>query len=284
MKNSVTDRALVRQYLLGKLDEQSKLEESLSERILFNDDMMEMAESIEEEILEEYLDGSLDSADKNAVDQYFLQPPQRRERLRFSKLLRRHCDTNPGHIFDKKRLDLVKPPATWFSHFRTHGQFAALLLITVSSLIYIIGVRKTQVRLEAELATERERSLTLGQQAELLQPAMVPLTLAADRSRDAGTKIPQVKIKTSTRRIIVDIVLQGGGSGPYDVGLETKRGKAPFWSARLLPLTSATGGARLLFDFPAPGIASGVYSFVVSSANPGVEGLKYYDFQVELSK
>ena len=48
---------------------------------------------------------------------------------------------------------------------------------------------------------------------------MVPLTLVADRSRGAEAPIPQVDIKSSTQRIIVEIALQGVASGPYDVRL-----------------------------------------------------------------
>jgi len=82
----------------------------------------------------------------------------------------------------------------------------------------------------------------------------------------------------------VDIALQGTSSGSYDVLLETQGGKGPMWSARLLLLVSASGDARLVFDLPARGVESDVYSFVVSSTLPGAGRSKHYDFQVKLTK
>jgi hypothetical protein len=284
MKNIVTDRNLVRQYLLGRLDEQKELEDNLSEHILFHDEMMETVDSVEDEIIEEYLDGLLDSAERKAVHQYFLQAPERKEKLRFATLLRRHFDSRPAPPLDTTQDGFVSAPLAWLSNFRTLGAFAALVLISIVSLMYVTGVRRSQARVEAELARERERSVTLAQQAELLQPSMVPLTLVANRSRGAGTRIPQVEIKSSTRRIIVDIALQGGASGPYDVRLETKEGKGPLWSARLLPIVAPTGDARLVFDVPARGIESDAYSFVVSSSSAPTAAVRHYDFQAKLAK
>src|SRR5580765_4075607 len=90
MKSNLPDRSLVRQYLLGRLDRNKELEDQLSNDILFNDELSEMVESIEDEIIDDCLDGTLDSADKDAVDGYFLRPPERKEKLRFAQLLRHH--------------------------------------------------------------------------------------------------------------------------------------------------------------------------------------------------
>jgi hypothetical protein len=299
MKNSLPDRSLVRQYLLGRLDDKEELEDDLSEGILLNDELAEIVDSIEEEIIEEYLDGALDSADKQAVDEYFLRPPERKEKLRFARLLR--------HYFEKQQDDLVEPrldvaPVTrpnaiqgqtdlssaghWHPYFRTYGQFAALILVSVLSLIYISGIRKSQARLEGELMQERGRSASLLDEARLLESPMVPLTLVSDRSdlsRTTGTQGPHIEIKPSNQRIIVEIALQSGVSGSYDVRLETKEGKGPIWSARLLPLVSASGDAQLVFLLPVQGIKSDDYSFAVSSALPGSGEPKHYDFQIRLT-
>ena len=76
----VADRKLLRQYLLGRLDDQTELEDDLSNSIVLNDEMTDIVDSVEDEIIEEYLEGSLSSADREAVEQYFLQPPHRKEK------------------------------------------------------------------------------------------------------------------------------------------------------------------------------------------------------------
>jgi hypothetical protein len=263
--------------------------------VLFNDELSEMVESIEDEILEDFLDGTLDPADKDAVDRYFLQPPERKEKLRFARLLRHHFEKRRDLV--EARLDAlpstetraiqqvnIRPAIPWRSHFRIYGQLAALILLSVGSLIYISFVRTSRARLEGQLVQEREHSASLAKEAQLLQSSIVPLTLVSDRARGDGTQIPYIEIKPSTQRIMVEIALQGHNRGPYDVHLETKGEKGTIWSARLSPLVSASGDARLVFDVSTQGIESDVYSIVVSSPPPGSGRPKHYDFRVKLTR
>jgi len=275
---SIADRNLMREYLLGKLDNQTELEDKVSDGIVNNQVMIDIVDSVEDEIIEEYLEGSLNSGDRAAVEKYFLEPPQRKEKLRFAQLLRYYFETQPLHHTATNRESFVRPPTPWVSHLTRYGAFAALVLVVISTLVYVSGVRTSHARLENQLAQEREHSANLVKEAELLQPSIVALTLVADRSRSAETPIPQVDIKSSTQRIIVEIALHGVASGPYEVRLETKRAEGPLWSARLLPIISSNGDARLVFDLPARGIESGVYSFVVSSPTASVG---HYDFQTK---
>ena len=276
MNRNLPDRSLIREYLLGRLDTKEELERQLSQDIVFNEEVAEMVESIEEEIIEDFLDGTLDSADKDAVSRYFLRPPERREKLRFAKLLRHHFEEQ--HELVGARSDALpspyinvmrdssdySAPIPRRSYFRAYGQLAALVLLSVGSLIYIYSFRKDQARLEGQLAQEREHSASLVKEAQLLPSAMVPLTLVSDRFRGDHTQIPQIEIKPSTQRIIVDIALQGHNPGPFDVHLETTGGKRSTWSARLLPIVD-------------------VYSFVVSSPLPGSGGANHYDFHVKVT-
>jgi hypothetical protein len=296
MNRNLPDRSLIREYLLGRLDtKEEEVELQLSQDIVFNDEVAEMVESIEEEIIEDFLDGTLDSADKDAVDRYFLRPPERREKLRFARLLRQHFEER--HDFVERRFDAVLPPGVhvmpatleirsavpWWSHFRTYGQLAVLILLSVGGLIYISSIRKYQARLEDQLAREQQHSASLVQEAKLVPSSMVPLTLVSDRSRGGG-QIPEIEIKPITQRIIVEIALQSHSTGPFDIHLETTGEKGPTWSAHLLPLISSSGDARLMFDLPVQDLASNVYSFVVLSPLPGAGRPKHYDFRVRLAK
>lgn len=294
MKSDIPDRALVREYLLGRLDDKKELEEQLSHEICVNDDLSEMVESIEEEIIEDFLDGTLDPVDKDAVDGYFLRPPERKEKLRFAGLLRDRCEQRQDLVstrrgaFDsanvaQERSD-YRPANLGRSHFRTYGELAALFLFTVVGIIYISGIRKNQARLEGQLAQERERSATVAKEAQVSQASMVALTLVSDRFRGSSTQIPNIEITPSTQRIVVEIALPGRSSGPFDVVLETRGKNQPIWTVRLLPLVSASGDARLVFDIPAQGVASDVYSFVVASSLPGSGRPKHYDFRITAAK
>ena len=301
MTSSFPDYTTVRQYLLGRLDEQPQLENDLSDGILIRDDLAEMVESIEDEIIEEYLDGTLDTADKNAVEKYFLLPPARKEKLRFASLLRQRFQTasressGPPLDLSPSAAAIPAPIArearsavTWSSGFRTYWQVAALILLAVLSLTYIAGLRKKQELLEAELGREREVSVRLAHGTPLLQSSAMGLTLvwdrSSDRSRGAGMPTSHIEIPASTKRIVVDIALPRGASGPQEVRLETNGGKASTWSATLLPLVSAQGDARLIFDVPAASIDAGICTFVVSSPNLPTQSPTHYDFFATVAK
>jgi anti-sigma factor RsiW len=295
MKSDVPDRALVREYLLGRLDDKKELEEQLSHELCVNDDLSEMVELIEDEIIEDFLDGTLDPADKDAVDGYFLRPPERKEKLRFVRLLRHRFEQRQDLVDTRREtFDSANVPQARFdyrpadlgrSHFRTYGELAALFVLTVVGLIYISGIRKNQARIEAQLAHERERSATAtAKEALVSQASMVALTLVSDRSRGDSTQIPNIEINPSTQRIVVEIALPGRSPGPFDVMLEARGKNQPIWTARLLPLVSASGDARLVFDIPVPGVASDVYSFVVSSSFSATARPKHYDFRIRVAK
>src|SRR5580765_6441904 len=292
MKSDVPDRGLVREYLLGRLDDKKDLEEQLSREICVNDDLSQMVESIEEEIIEDFLDEALDTADKDTVDGYFLRPPERKEKLRFARILRHHLArredlantrTDTFGLALPESID-YRSPHFWHSHLRNYGELAALVLIAVLGLIYISDIRKNQARLEAQLAQEREQSATVAKEAPVSQASMVALTLVSDRSRGDSTQIPNIEIKPSAQRTVVEIALPGSSPGPFDVMLEARGKNQPIWAARLLPLVSASGDARLVFDIPVQGVASDVYSFVVSSSLPGSGRPKHYDFRITVAK
>ena len=295
MKSNLPDRNVIREYLLGRLDHENELEEQLSHDICFNDELSETVESIEEEIIEDFLDGTLDSADTDAVNRYFLRSPERKEKLRFARLLRNHfeerdqrvetvSDTRPSPYTNVVRESSdYRTPIPWWSHFKTYGQLASLVVLCIGSLLYISALKKKEASLESQLAQQREHSASLAKEAPILESSLIPLTLVTDRSRGDDTQIPHIEIQPSTRRIIVDIALQGHSPGPFDVHLETKGGNGPIWSTQLLPLVSSSGDTRLVFDLPAQGMKSDVYSFLVSSPLPGSGSGKHYDFRVELT-
>jgi len=287
MMSGALNRETVRQYLLGRLDDQEELESRVTDDLVLNDDLSEMVDSVEDEIIEDYAEGTLDSADRKAVDEYFLRSPERREKLRFYRILQHHLEEQiePQEIVLPAGTDRIRAagraPYRWGTHLLVFGQAAALLALCIVGWAYVSGVRKTQGLLQSELAQERARSASLSTEVSQLQPPIVTLTLVSDRSRGTGSQLPRLEIKPSTQRIVAEIALTAPAADSYDVRLEARRGMEPIWTAKLMPLLSSSGDARLVFDLPAKGMQPGVYSFVVSSVTGG---RRYYDFDVQLAK
>jgi len=286
--SGVLNRETVRQYLLGRLDDQEELENKVSDDIVLNDVSSEMVDSIEEEIIEDYAEGRLDSADRKSVEEYFLQSPDRREKLRFYKILRYHLETKeeaakprehtlPLESADARRIQF----AAWGTRLLVFGQAAALLALCILGWRYMSGARSTQAVLESELAKEKAHAADLAAQVSQLQPPIQILTLVLDRTRSAS-QLPRLEIKPATKRIVVEIALTGSGTGSHSVRLESRQTHEPIWTAKLLPLLSPSGDARLVFDLPAKGMQTGSYSLLVSSDGWATGSGKYYDFEVQL--
>lgn len=295
MVTGIPDPHQIRQYLLGRLDENDELENTVSERILYQNDAAELADLIEDDMIEEYLDGTLDTADRHDFEKYFLQPAERKERLLLAKLLRDRFQSTPEHGVSR-RPELNALPSTDFataggalpqsvphySFLRTYGQLAALALICIVSAIYIFSLQKNQGRLEASLVQERDRSVALENQSELLQSRTPPLYLVSDSARSAGGQIPYVEIKPSTELAVIDLALRSKASGNiYDVVLQKTGGMEPIWAAKLPGVTSPSGDARLVFDLPVQGIEPGRYSLKVSPA--GSESSDRYEFEIRVT-
>src|SRR5437899_4121420 len=115
METGLPEETNIREYLLGRLQQDTpELSERLEERLLADDDFSRTVDLVEDEIIEEYLEGTLDAADKQTVEQHFLRPPERQKKLRFARLLHHHLETMERGV----RQESAPPPVSWRSHFR----------------------------------------------------------------------------------------------------------------------------------------------------------------------
>ncbi len=295
MNSEIVDRQAVRQYLLGRLDTVDEIENKISDEIFVNEQFAELVESVEQEIIEEYEEGSLDSADRKSVEEYFLQSPERKTELRFFRLLRSRFGAESTRLTDSQ-VDAVHPKRqnsrsaciTSEAHYfwlraLIYGQAAALIVVCAIGGIYLSRIQKQQSFLETQLTSEQARSSSLRAEMARLSPSIVGLTLAVERSR-SDAHLPEVALQPSTRQISVDIALQGRVASGYHARLETAAGDGPLWSANLLPITSTSGASRLHFELPTGPFKAGAYSIVLSPQISGDKAQRYYDFRVRVTE
>lgn len=295
MKKSHPNENIIRQYLLGKLNDQKELEAELSEQMFFDDDLSQMVDAIEDEILDEYLDGALTPADTQAVKEYFLCPQERKDKLEFARVMRRYFETNlplpaPTQTVPPPWREISAGPTVLLrSHFRTYIEIATLILLSTSSLLYIGHIRHELQSSSAEnqkslqrIEEERQRSASFEKQMAELLPA-ASLTLAEERSRSV-VRSPDTKrlpIQPLTPLTKVEIVLeQVPHPGSFDVVLEHGTGGPPLWSKADVPVSEGI----LRFDMPPQGMNAGSYSFAIRPhGQPGAKA-EHYDFQVTVAK
>jgi hypothetical protein len=284
MNRHFPEEHTLREYLLDKLDDQEDLE--LSRDILLGNVPAEMIDSIEDEIIEDYLDNALTSADKERVERFLLSS-ERQEKLRHARLLRSHLEKKSTMI--KKGGGglsglgpvMATPPIEhvvgWGFHLRTYCEIAALVLLTAASLTYISALRhqlrsnietnqKNQTQLEnqvASLTAELHRQNT----EKLYLPVFQNITL-----RD-GANTRKIKIGPNIQTIHVEIDVS---PGVYDVHLEPKQGETTWSQARLQASQSG-----LIVETPAQAIDAGSNCLVVTPRQHDAAGSGQYCFWVE---
>jgi len=293
MTGSNPDHDLIREYLLGRLDDNETTETKMSEEILLDEELAEVAESVEDEILEEYVEETLGPADRKSVEEYFLRPPERQQKLRFMRILAQQLASKPVPVVHDRAINTSEAKreprsshgrserVVWWRIPWVYGQIAAVIVLGVSAASYVTLTQHKQAALEHDLDREKAHSASLAKQATQLQPPLVALSLVASRPRGAGTneEIPRLEIKASTERIVVEIAVEHPRPGAYQVRLEARGSEEPIWRGTLLPIISEDGDARLVFDLPAKGLNSGIYSIAVSEP-PNGGAFKYYDFNL----
>ncbi|HSK73207.1 MAG TPA: hypothetical protein VK892_16025, partial [Pyrinomonadaceae bacterium] len=89
-KKDLEKQKAIREYLLGALSNKAEMRR-IEEKILLDDDFVEEIAVAEDELIDEYLDGALKPSEQKSFDQYFLNAPERKQKLRLIRDLRKYA-------------------------------------------------------------------------------------------------------------------------------------------------------------------------------------------------
>ena len=271
MDTRLPDEALIRQYLLGHVDAaSSKAAEEFQDRLLADDDLAEWADLIEDEILEEYLEGSLNASDRQAVETHFLRPPERQEKLRRMQLLHHHLET----------AHRPPPKAPAYSLLKNYAGAATGMLAACAAVVYALvlrhGMQIELARNGQELVQEHQRYAALEKQVQYLrglkQPTVMLLTLLQPGVlRDVAPQV-EANIGSGTEKVHVNILLPNElDSSPCNIRLDhmentesTNLVVHTIWHKdQILPNVSPA--SKVVFvDIPAKAMKAGIYRIVVT--------------------
>jgi hypothetical protein len=264
----ITD-ANIREYLLGRLDSGSKLVENIDEQILTDPEFSISVDVIEDEIIEEYLEGSLSSEDMRAVERHFLRPPERQRKLKTARLISRFFEAeSPKQPAPARSLFTFFGIGHVLPSFRTCAEIAAFMVFITSTLVLWNQRRELDIamkQMNQQLGQERERSTIANQQLQnalrSLQPAIAMLNLVRPGRQRGDVEIPEVKVNPGTRTLHVEVALSSGTPGNYRV--ELRLAERTVWSRDGVDVTAVSGGAILRVDVPAEVLPQGKCELVV---------------------
>ena len=124
--------ATLRRFVLGGLDEAARA--ALEEQLVTDPDVFEALGVVEDELIEEYLDGTSSSPDRAAFEQHFVSSPLRLARLRLAKSLRRHA--SHGMSAEPARLQAKQPSSRWQP---TWLALAAGLILSLAGNVWLVS-------------------------------------------------------------------------------------------------------------------------------------------------
>jgi hypothetical protein len=267
----ITD-ANIREYLLGQLDPHSELVDTIDEQLLADPEFSVFVDVIEDEIIEEYLEGALSSEDSRAVEKHFLRPAERQRKLETARLLSRYLEA-------ESRKVKAKPPARSLFRmirigqalptFRTCVEIAASLVFVISSLTLLNQRHELNIairEISQQLGQERERLAVANQQLQSalqpMQPGIAMINLVRPGLQRGESELPEVKVSSATKTLHVEVALLSRTSGKYHVQLR-HTGRA-VWSQDGVDAAAVPGGAILKVDIPADVLSQGASELAIT--------------------
>jgi len=276
MMQNTEDQRLTKQYLLGELDpeEQRRVEE----RLLVDDAYFEELLMAEDDLTDEYLDGALSAREQERFEQHFLATPERHQKLRFARVLRRYID-------DAGAADSATTPAPpsfswrrWLPAFLRTQRPAVVFSLAIVLLIgglcgswIIIQTRRAQnqpsraqsqhAAVEGELA---ELNSPQNRNPETVSPFVVSLTPGL--ARGSG-EIRKVALPTAASLVQFRLDTPSDEYRSYQAILQKDEDTETF-TIKDLTAEEAGGSKIVILRVPARLLTRGDYSLRLSGLTP----------------
>lgn len=260
--NSVDEKA-IREYLLGVIGAEAS--EEIEQRVLTDDNFASLVERVEDQIIEDYLDGALSYSAKRAMESHFLRPLERRRQLEFARLLRSHlqkADSQYKSIFSW----LWDSPTLRMYGFS--GSIAVLLVVSISVGIYAFRLQRaldSEMKTESQLKAQVEqlvRAAELENQSALLQKT-VAIMLTHPTTRDIEN-IPLINLCPERGILEIDVALVDNLSPSYMAILT-----GPGLDLRRESIKANQGSGILKLYVPADNLSPGEYKLKITGSLPG---------------
>jgi hypothetical protein len=167
------DEKLIRQYLLGELNEQVLTQ--VETRLMTDDDFDSQVQFIEDELIEEYVCSELNAQEREKFEQMFLTTPAGREKVEFAAAFRTYIkrpEPKPAPVVIKSE------PTSWFgalvAFWKAHKDLTAYSLALVVLLLSV----------NIWLAIKSDRAQNRLSELEAQQAAFQAETAALKKERD----------------------------------------------------------------------------------------------------
>ena len=161
---NLDNHSMIKQYLLGELTEEGQ--QQIEERLLRDGDYFEHLQLCEDELVDEYVRGGLPPDEQRRFDNHFLSTPERHEKLRFARALRRYVsaavEAEPATTARSARSQLLSASLRGRLPVMAYSLAAALLLVLGGTVIFRnwqLQNQLAQIRSQQSAGLRSEREL-----------------------------------------------------------------------------------------------------------------------------
>ena len=314
MKTNLENELPLKPFLLGELkpEEQQRLEQQL----MIDTAAFEELQRVEDELIDDYLSGTLSSGEKERFESVFLLPPERQQKLSFARTLRHYIADHP---IKERRWPAWRESWVAFWRFQNpvlSGSLAAALVLIIAggswSMLRIsrlqkalgqAGPRDAQSQLtemgarNSELAAalqheQTQRNLLEQQVANLktgegtghpspspsqLQPALLSFALTPGLLRDMGSS-QKFNIPASSSAVEFHLTLAQEDYPKYHAVLLRVEGEE-IWAQTWLRVEGTAQNQPLQLILPAKLLPPGDYVLKlsgISASGESEDAGKYY--------
>lgn len=270
MKIDPAGEKQIREFLLGRLPQRQA--EELEEKLLVDDELEELVHLVEDEIIDQYVDGDLDPRDRGDTDNHFLLPPARRKKLALAKILRERLRPKPlppDPGFLRLPLLFAGTSAAWLL-------VGLLSMVSVGSGFYIVGLRKDRETQAQKLREQTELAANHNNSSPQKRLSTQIINFEAGDFKSAGPG-ETVEISENTGLIEAHIPLFDGPSpvNSYAVKIQNEEGKQIASESNLKP-NSGGGGSELIINIDPKVMTSGTWIALVTPNRIGAPTDKFY--------
>src|ERR1700752_696394 len=193
MKEQLLDDVAARRFLLGQLspEEQGRIEE-----LAFEDpDTFTFLESIEDDLIDEFIQGDLSADEEQQFKTHFLSLPGRRDNLKISRVLQHHLDTMP----DPHRTRQLFPGwflfIAWFNLQRAWLKFsvAAVATLVLVFVAVLIVIRIWEATRPAPIQAGPDRQDAVPSPSFNISPSLAPTSSPAHVENKPKSLTPERK-------------------------------------------------------------------------------------------
>jgi hypothetical protein len=278
MKDIEQEHGLIRQYLLGELDEE--LREQLEQRVISDSNYKQEVLITEGELLDEFVSGELSPQDRALFLRNFLASPAQRRKLETAKAL-------SAYAADHKNPD---QPAVvedgWLkgllAFFRSRNRFMQFSWVTVALLVLVGSAALIYWMVTSQKQSYHDELLTLNQPSSpVLEPGpsvasaqLAPLLFRG--SSDAKTII----VTSETDKLQLQLATAAGAPAKYHVTLK-ENGGAEVFQLNDISTRQVGSNSMLVLQIPVKMLTANEYVVEVLENRSSADSLIVYSFRIQ---